>query len=386
MDSSIRFRALFFLLLISGFVIEIQSLGVGINYGQIANNLPSPQRVAVLLQSLKINKVKLYDADPNVLRAFANTNVEFIVGLGNEHIEDMTDPIKAEAWVKQYVQPFLPQTKITCITVGNEVFGSNLANAQPEIMRDLLPAMQTVYKALVSLGLSSQVNVTTAHSLTILANSYPPSSGVFREEFASYIQPILDFHAQVNSPFLINAYPFFAYKDNPNEVSLDYVLFKPNQGMVDPVTNLHYDNMLYAQIDAVYFAMKAMGHSDVDIKISETGWPSKGDTNEVGANPENAGVYHRNLISRVQQDQGTPMKPTVPIDIFVFALFNENMKPGPVSERNYGLFYPDGRPVYSLGVQQPGYLPELVYSSASKVQVMSILGYLIFIMGVVIHV
>ncbi|KAI3984614.1 hypothetical protein MKX01_003977 [Papaver californicum] len=385
MDTSIRFRALFFFLLISGFVIEIQSLGVGINYGQIANNLPSPQRVAVLLESLKINKVKLYDADPNVLRAFANTNVEFIVGLGNEHILDMTDPIKAEAWVKQYVQPFLPQTKITCITVGNEVFGSNLANANPEIMRDLLPAMQTVYKALVSLGLGTQVNVTTAHSLTILANSYPPSSGVFREEFVSYIQPILDFHAQVHSPFLINAYPFFAYKDNPNEVSLDYVLFKPNQGMVDPVTNLHYDNMLYAQIDAVYFAMKAMGHSDVDIKISETGWPSKGDTNEVGANPENAGVYHRNLISRVQQDQGTPMKPTVPIDIFVFALFNENMKPGPVSERNYGLFYPDGRPVYSLGVQQ-GYLPELVYSSASKIQVMSILSFLVFTMGFIIHV
>ncbi|RZC82444.1 hypothetical protein C5167_045233 [Papaver somniferum] len=389
MDTWISFRALFFLLLMSGFVVEIQSLGVGINYGQIANNLPSPQRVAVLLQSLRINKVKLYDADPNVLRAFANTNVEFIVGLGNEHISDMTDPTKAEAWVKQYVQPFLPQTKITCITVGNEVFGSNLANAQPEIMTNLLPAMKTVYNALVSLGLSSQVNVTTAHSLTILSSSYPPSSGVFREDFASYIKPILDFHAQVKSPFLINAYPFFAYKDNPNEVSLDYVLFKPNQGMVDPVTNLHYDNMLYAQIDAVYAAMKAMGHSDVDIKISETGWPSKGDENEVGANPQNAGEYHRNLISRVQQDKGTPMKPSVPIDIFVFALFNENMKPGPASERNYGLFYPDGRPVYSLGAQgqgPQGYLPELVYSSASKVQVMSIFGFLFFIMGFLIHV
>ena len=76
---------------------------------------------------------------------------------------------------------------------------------------------------------------------------------------AQYTQPLLSFHAQTKSPFLINCYPFFAYKDNPEKVSLDYVLFRPNSGVVDPVTNLKYDNMLYAQIDAVYSAIKAMG-------------------------------------------------------------------------------------------------------------------------------
>ncbi|KAJ1395543.1 Glycoside hydrolase family 17 [Sesbania bispinosa] len=326
----------------------------------IANNLPSPSRVAVLINSLNVSRIKLYDADPNVLSAFSNSNVEFIIGLGNEYLQSMRDPAKAQSWVQQHVQPYISQTKITCITVGNEVFNNN----DTQSMINLLPAMQTVYNALVNLGLAQQVTVTTAHSFNILANSFPPSSGVFRQDLIQYIQPLLNFHAQIKSPFLINAYPFFAYKDNPDQISLNYVLFQPNSGSTDPNTNLHYDNMLYAQIDAVYAAIKALGHTDIEVRISETGWPSKGDPDEVGATPQNAEIYNSNLLKRIEMKQGTPAKPSVPIDIYVFALFNEDLKPGPASERNYGLYYPDGTPVYNIGLQ--GYLPEMVIESKSN--------------------
>lgn len=228
----------------------------------------------------------------------------------------------------------------------------------------LVPAMKTVYSALSNLGLNKQVAVTTAHSLNILATSYPPSAGAFWPNLAQYLQPLLNFQAQINTPFLINAYPYFAYKGSPSEVSLNYVLFQPNEGLTDPVTNLHYDNMLYAQIDAVYSAIKAMGHTDITVRISETGWPSKGDDDEAGATLENAHIYNENLLQRIEQKQGTPAKPSVPIDIYVFALFNENLKPGPTSERNYGLYYPDGTPVYSLGLQ--GYLPELYSATGTR--------------------
>ncbi len=345
---------------VSDSFVQNLSIGVGINYGQIADNLPSPSRVAYLLTSLNISRVKLYDADPNVLLAFSNSNVDFIVGLGNEYLQNMTDPLKAQAWIEQHVLPHLPQTKISCILVGNEVFYSN----DTQLKSNLLPAMQMVYRTLVNLGLDKQVTVTTAHSLTILGTSFPPSAGTFRQDLAQYIQPLLNFHAQIDSPFLINAYPYFAYKDNPGQIQLEYVLFQPNQGMVDPNTNLHYDNMLYAQIDAVYAAMKAMGHTDVEVKISETGWPSKGDNDEAGATPQNAGIYNGNLLQKIQEKQGTPAKPSTPVDIYVFALFNENLKPGPASERNYGLFYPDGTPVYNIGLQ--GNLPGIVISASSK--------------------
>lgn len=335
---------------------------VGINYGQIANNLPSPTRVASLLQSLSISRVKLYDADQNVLSAFINSNVEFIVGIGNEHVAAMMDPVNAQAWIQQHVQPYVPSTRITCITVGNEVISGN----DTLLKSNLLPAMQSVHQALVSLGLDKQINITTPHSLDILGNSFPPSAGSFRQEYAEYIQPLLSFLSSVNSPFLVNAYPYFAYKSNPGSVSLDYVLFRPNSGVTDPNTNLNYDNMLYAQIDSVYAAMQAMGHmDDVDVSISETGWPSRGDPDEEGATPENAAIYNGNLLQRIAMNQGTPMKPSTPVDIYVFALFNENLKPGPASERNYGLFYPDGTPVYNIGLR--GYLPMMMSSSNSMV-------------------
>ncbi|XP_041990096.1 glucan endo-1,3-beta-glucosidase 14-like [Salvia splendens] len=337
-----------------------ESLGVGINYGQIANNLPSASRVASLLRSVNITKVKLYDADPVVLSAFANSGVEFVIGLGNEYLQKMTDPIQAQSWIQQHVQPYISQTKITCITVGNEVLMGN----DTQLKSYLLPAMQTVAAALRTLGLTKDIYVTTAHSFNILANSFPPSAGAFRPDLAEYMQGILAFHKQTNSPFLINVYPFFAYKDSNGQVLLDYVLFQPNPGTIDPNTNLHYDNMLYAQIDAVYAAIKALGHTDIQVKVSETGWPSKGDPNEFGATPENARLYNGNLLSRIEQRQGTPAKPQVPIDVFFFALFNENMKPGPVSERNYGLYYPDGSPVYNIGLQ--GILPRMDYSASAK--------------------
>ncbi|CAA2987533.1 Glucan endo-1,3-beta-glucosidase 14 [Olea europaea subsp. europaea] len=348
------------ILVLSDSIVSIRGLGIGINYGQIANNLPSPSHVAYLLQSLNISKVKLYDANPNVLTAFGNSNVEFVVGLGNEDLQKMTDPIQAQTWIQQHVLPYIFQTKITCITIGNEVLTGN----DTQLMSYLLPAMQTVYGALGSLGLKKDVYVTTAHSTGILGNSFPPSSGVFRQDLAEYIQSILNFHSQTDSPFLINAYPFFAYKDNPNQVSLEYVLFQPNPGTTDPITNLKYDNMLYAQIDAVYSAIKAMGHTDIQVRVSETGWPSKGDPSEVGATLENARLYNGNLLSRIQQNQGTPAKPSVPIDVYVFALFNEDLKPGPSSERNYGLYYPDGTPVYNIGLQ--GFLPCMDYSASNR--------------------
>ncbi|XP_071735514.1 glucan endo-1,3-beta-glucosidase 14-like [Rutidosis leptorrhynchoides] len=348
------------LITLAGLFVSTSSLGVGINYGQIANNLPQPSQVSVLLKTLNISRVKLYDADPKVLGSFANSNVEFIIGLGNEYLPKMQDPQEAQIWIQQKVQPYLSQPKITCITVGNEILGGQDSN----LPQYLYPAMKAMYQALVNLGLNKQVYITTAHSLQILATSFPPSQGAFREDLVQYLQPILAFHSQTDSPFLINVYPYFAYKNDPNHVRLEYVLFEPNEGAIDPNTNLRYDNMLYAQIDAVHSAIKALGYGNIQVQISETGWPSKGDEDEFGATVQNAEIYHKNLIQRMQQRQGTPANPSESIEVYVFALFNENMKPGPTSERNYGLYYPDGTPVYNLGIKND--LPRMEFSASWK--------------------
>lgn len=319
---------------------------IGINYGQLGDNLPSPQRVARLLRSINIiKKVKLYDANREVLEAFANSGIEFVVGLSNEYVGNMTDQAAAVEWVKENVQGYLPGTNITCIAVGNEVFTNDTV-----LMGNLVPAMQNIHSALVSLGLQGSVNVTTAHSSSVLSTSYPPSAGAFKPELTAFLRPLLDFLSQTSSPFLINAYPYFAYKDDPDNIPLDYVLFQPNAGMVDAATNLHYGNMLHAQIDSVYSALSALGYPALEVKVSETGWPSKGDSDEVGATPENARIYNSNLLQLLAQNQGTPMRPSLRLETYVFALFNEDRKPGQTSERNYGLFKSDGSPAYDVGL------------------------------------
>lgn len=49
---------------------------VGVNYGTVANNLPTPAVTAKLILSTSLRSVKLYDADVSILQALANTNIK----------------------------------------------------------------------------------------------------------------------------------------------------------------------------------------------------------------------------------------------------------------------------------------------------------------------
>ncbi|KAL3817854.1 hypothetical protein ACJIZ3_003759 [Penstemon smallii] len=350
MSMSMSMSSLLVLLFLAGGVVS--ALGLGINYGQVANNLPHPQSVVPLVKSIGATRVKLYDADPAVLKAFSNTGVEFIVGIGNECLSKMCDPNQALSWVKSNVLCYLPSTKITTIAVGNEVLTYN----DTTLSSNLLPAMQNIQTALISLNLHNQVSVTTAHNFGILQLSYPPSAGTFRRELTQTLSCILDFHSKFGSPFLINAYPYFAYKTNnniSNKQLLDFALFQ-GDGIVDPQSGLHYDGMFHAQIDAAYTAIGKLGYKNVCLQVSETGWPSKGDADEPGASPEYARKYNANVLKLISQKKGTPMRPNLDLNVYIFALFNENQKPGPTSERNFGLFKPDGSPVYDLGFKVTG--------------------------------
>lgn len=359
-----------FAFLLTLFIFPISFSGVesfGINYGQLGDNLPTPGRVIQLLKSYRITKARIYDTNPQILTAFANSGVELIVTVENENLGNLMDPQQALQWVNSRVKPYFPATRITGIAVGNEVFtGDDIS-----LMSKAVPAMISIHSALVSLGLDQYIHVSTPSSLAVLAQSFPPSAGSFRPELAGIMPKLLQFLASTKSPFWIDAYPYFAYKGDPTKVSLDYVLFNPNVGMVDPSTKLHYDNMLYAQVDAVIFALAKMGFGGLEVRVSETGWPSKGDEDEMGATVKNAATYNRNLLRRQMASEGTPLRPNMGLDIYLFALFNEDLKPGPSSERNYGLFQPDESMVYNVGlsamstVSTPGAATYILLTSSS---------------------
>ncbi|KAL0328973.1 UNVERIFIED_CONTAM: Glucan endo-1,3-beta-glucosidase 11 [Sesamum calycinum] len=323
---------------------EVESLGI--NYGQVGNNLPPPDRVLDLLRSLKLTKARIYDTNPQILTAFANSNIELIVTVENQMLPILMDHNQAFQWVHTHIRPYFPATRITGIAIGNEVF----TGGDTALISYLVPAMVNIHAALVRFGLDRFIQVSTPSSLAVLQESFPPSAGCFRPELNRIMPQFLRFLAATKAPFWINAYPYFAYKDDPNSISLDYVLFNPNSGVVDPYTNLHYDNMLYAQVDAVTFAMARMGYGGIEVRVSETGWPSRGDPDEIGSTVENAAIYNGNLLRRQLKDEGTPLRPNRRLEVYVFALFNEDMKPGPTSERNYGLLQPDGTMVYNCGL------------------------------------
>eukprot|EP00249_Psilotum_nudum_P008110 c21047_g2_i2 orf=275-1060(+) len=225
--------ALLMVVLLSGavFPVATSSTGsLGINYGMVANNLPPPTEVARLFRSMAITKTRIYSANSYVLEVFGNTGISFIVGIGNEDVASLTDPANASYWVKQRIQPYVSNTHITGIAVGNEVFSGN----NTELMSQVLLAMQSLQSAIVSLDMEEKIIISTPHSLAILSTSYPPSAGAFQPTLASYMKTLLEFLSQTGSPFMVNAYPYFAYKSNPASVSLDYVLFRSNVGMTDP--------------------------------------------------------------------------------------------------------------------------------------------------------
>ncbi|CAI8597803.1 unnamed protein product [Vicia faba] len=318
---------------------------IGVNYGRIANNLPSAFKVVKLLKSQGINRVKLFDTDRAVLRALSGSGIKVTVNLPNEQLFLTAKKLSyALAWLNKNIVAYQPHTLIEAIAVGNEVF------VDPHnTTKYLIPAIKNIHKALIRNNLHNSIKVSSPIALSALGSSYPSSTGSFKPELIEpVIKPMLDFIRETSSYLMVNVYPFFAYETNADVISLDYALFRENPGNVDPGNGLKYFNIFDAQIDAVFAAISALKYDDVRIVVSETGWPSKGDSDEVGASPENAAAYNGNLVKKILTNGGTPLRPNANLTVYLFALFNENGKLGPTSERNFGMFYPNMEKVYDV--------------------------------------
>ncbi|KGN47963.1 glucan endo-1,3-beta-glucosidase 12 [Cucumis sativus] len=332
----------FFLLFLSPFA---ESGSIGVNYGRIGNDLPSAVKVVKLLKSHGLQRVKVYDTDPAVLKALSGSGIKVTVDLPNELLFAAAKRLTfAYTWVEKNVAAYYPSTEIEAIAVGNEVF------VDPHNTTSfLVPAMKNIHQALVKYNLHSNIKVSSPIALSALQNSYPSSAGSFRPELVETVfRPMLEFLRQTGSYLMVNAYPFFAYESNTDVISLDYALFRDNPGVVDAGSGYRYFNLFDAQIDAVFAAMSALKYDDIKMVVTETGWPSKGDENEIGASVENAAAYNGNLVRRILSGGGTPLRPKADLTVYLFALFNENKKNGPTSERNYGLFYPNEEKVYDI--------------------------------------
>ncbi|KAL0316792.1 UNVERIFIED_CONTAM: Glucan endo-1,3-beta-glucosidase, basic isoform [Sesamum radiatum] len=185
------------------------------------------------------------------------------------------------------------------IAVGNEI--SPLDSGSAGIAPSVVPAMQNIYNAISASGLG----------------------------------------ARVKGPFLVNLYPYFAYASNTKDVRLDYALFTSPSTVVSDGP-YQYQNLFNAMVDAANAALQKVGAADVEVVVSETGWPSAGGT---ATTLDNARSYNSNLIKSV--GNGTPRKPGKPIETYIFDLIDENQK-SPEIEKHWGVFLPNKQPKYPI--------------------------------------
>ncbi|XP_058108886.1 glucan endo-1,3-beta-glucosidase, acidic-like [Magnolia sinica] len=310
---------------------------IGICYGRTAtiDGLPSEPEVVELYKSINVQRMRIFDANQNALDAFRGSGIEVTVGVTNDELEKMADPTAANNWVRDNIVTYGSDVKFRYISVGNEVFPDTKTGSYDRAAQ-VLPAMRNIYNAIRSVGLQDQIKVSTAVYPNILENSYVrPSQGIFNTTAAQYMRPIISFLVETGAPLLANVYPYFTKKFN-GQIDLSYVLFTSTA-----VNQDGYQNLFDAMVDTLYFAVEKAGGPSVKIVILESGWPSAGGE---WATKENSQTYNQNLIRHVAK--GTPKKPG-PIETYVFAMFNENLKETE-EERSFGLFYPNKTPVYAI--------------------------------------
>ncbi|KAJ0101791.1 hypothetical protein Patl1_06523 [Pistacia atlantica] len=295
---------------------------------------PPPERIASTVTSLNFQAVRLPGADPSIIRAFAYTNTSLLLSIPNILVPPLAaNRSLALGWLYRHVLPFYPRSRISLISVGNDVFDST-----PDFSPFLLPAIRNVYLALRDLGIKKVPVSTTFSFYNIITTSFPPSSARFEEPAGSLIlKPLLQFLDDTNSSFLVNLYPYNMYRLY-SEIPLGFALFQdfPFNFRDDLVTGVRYKNLFDMMADSVVSAMAVAGHVNTPIIVAETGWPSSGaDSGEVEATRDYAEIYLKGLVAHLRSGLGTPLRKEGIAEVYIYELVDKEGK----GNRSWGILH-----------------------------------------------
>lgn len=100
--------------------------GIGANWGTQATHPLPPDTVVRLLRDNGIQKVKLFDADYDTLRALGGSNIEVMVGIPNDMLLTLATSMKAaEKWVAKNVSTHISTNNVNIRLACSCFFGYN---------------------------------------------------------------------------------------------------------------------------------------------------------------------------------------------------------------------------------------------------------------------
>lgn len=98
-----KLRGCLVLVLFGALLVGLVS-GIGINWGtQLTHPLPA-STIVKMLKDNGIQKVKLFDADPDILNALKKSGIQVMVGIPNDMLYTLANNMQAaEKWVSKNV-------------------------------------------------------------------------------------------------------------------------------------------------------------------------------------------------------------------------------------------------------------------------------------------
>ncbi|KAG7534718.1 Glycoside hydrolase family 17 [Arabidopsis thaliana x Arabidopsis arenosa] len=341
-------RRLFLLLL--ALTVELSLTGTtvvafGVNWGTEASHPLPPSKVVELLKSNGIAKVKLFDADPKVLRALSGSNIGVTVGIQNSMLKSLNASVKvAESWVHDNVTRYFNggnRVRIEYVAVGDEPFLQSYGNQYRPFV---IGAAMNIQNALAKASLANDVKVVVPSSFdSFLSESGRPSSGHFRADLNKTMIELLSFLTKHHSPFFVTISPFLSFHQNKN-ISLDFSLFK-QAAQAHKDGRKTYRNSFDLSYDTLVSALSTIGFSEVDIVVSKIGWPTDGAANATSPTAE---AFSKGLMGHLEKK--TSSLPRPPIETYIESLLDEdqrNLSSGNF-ERHWGVFTFDGQAKYSF--------------------------------------
>ncbi|OAY41143.1 glucan endo-1,3-beta-glucosidase 5 [Manihot esculenta] len=344
--SGFREAFLYVVILVLGSFLVAES-AIGVNWGTVSFRKLKPSTVVDLLKDNNIEKVKLFDADPEVLGALMGSGIQVMVGIPNEMLAAISSSTAvSDLWVRQNVSRYVVKggVDIRYVAVGNEPF---LTSYSGQFQSYVIPALLNLQQSLAKANLAGYVKLVVPCNADAYESSLP-SQGTYRPELTEIITQLLSFLSSNGSPFVVNIYPFLSLYGS-TDFPQDYAFF---DGSTHPVTDGPnvYGNAFDGNFDTLVAALNKLGYGQMPIVIGEVGWPTDG---AISANLTAAKAFNQGLIYHVLSNKGTPLRPGAPpMDVYIFSLLDEGAKstlPGNF-ERHWGIFSFDGQAKYPLNL------------------------------------